>query len=174
MRISGIVLVCACVPALAPAQSGATSSSDMRKIMERLDRLEKQNAELMSEIRELRQQISAASQTPAPQAEAPPSTPTPAERLDVLETRTEDLAQTRVETSQRMPVSLTGMMLFNAFHNGGFSGGGEVPVTAQLNQGPSSTGATFRQTVIGLKFYGPHLPGGGKASGSAYFDFWGG
>jgi hypothetical protein len=73
-----------------------------------------------------------------------------------------------------MPVSLTGMLLFNAFHNGGFGGAGEVPVTAQLNQGQSSTGATFRQTVIGLKFYGPNLPGGGKASGSAYFDFWGG
>src|SRR6185437_3379204 len=34
--------------------------------------------------------------------------------------------------------------------------------------------APHSQTVIGLKFYGPNLPGGGKASGSAYFDFWGG
>lgn len=182
MRISGIVFVCACLPPLSLAQPGAPSNTDMQKVMERLDRLEKQNAELLSEVRELRQEIStahepaAASQTPTPQAEGetPPSAPTPAERLDVLETRTQDLAQTRVETSQRMPVSLTGMLLFNAFHNGGFGGGGQVPVTAQLNQGPSSTGATFRQTVIGLKFYGPNLPGGGKASGSAYFDFWGG
>ncbi len=179
MRISGIVFVCACVPALSLAQSAAPSNSDMQKVMERLDRLEKQNAELLSELRELRQEVSAtrppAASPPAPaDGETPPSTPTVAERIDVLETRTQDLAQTRIETSQRMPVALTGMLLFNAFHNGGFGGGGEVPVTAQLNQGQSSTGATFRQTVVGLKFYGPDLPGGGKASGSAYFDFWGG
>jgi hypothetical protein len=168
MRISGIVLACACLPMAASAQSGP----DLQRILERLDRLEKQNQELTSEIRELRQQLDAA-QAPAA-AETPPATPPAAERLDVLETRTEDLAQTRVETSQRMPVSLTGMLLFNAFHNGGFGGSGEVPVTAQLNEGPASTSATLRQTVIGLKFYGPRLPGGGKASGSAYFDFWGG
>ena len=171
-RISGILLVCAAAPTLALAQSGPPSSSEMQRVMERLDRLEKQNAELLSEIRELRQELGTAA---APQAEAEaPATPPPAERLDVLESRTQDLAQTRVETSQRMPVALTGMLLFNAFHNGGFGGNGQVPVTAQLNQGPSSTGATFRQTVIGLKFYGANLPGGGKASGSAYFDFWGG
>ncbi|HVY92426.1 MAG TPA: hypothetical protein VHA14_06755 [Bryobacteraceae bacterium] len=179
MRISGIVLACACVPLLARAQA----APDMQRVMERLDRLEQQNAELLSEIRELRQEIAAAhpaaaaAAAPAPPqtaAETPPSAPTTEERLDVLESRTQDLAQTRVQTSQRMPVSLTGMMLFNAFHNGGFGGGGEVPVTAQLNESAASTAATFRQTVIGLKFYGPDLPGGGKASGSAYFDFWGG
>lgn len=175
MRISGIVLVCACVPMLVRAQA----APDMQRVMERLDRLEQQNAELLSEIRELRQEIAtghppAAPSPPQSGAETPPSAPTTEERLDVLESRTQDLAQTRVQTSQRMPVSLTGMMLFNAFHNGGFGGGGEVPVTAQLNESLASTSATFRQTVIGLKFYGPDLPGGGKASGSAYFDFWGG
>ncbi|HVV47031.1 MAG TPA: bZIP transcription factor [Bryobacteraceae bacterium] len=180
MRISGILLVCASVPVLALAQSGATSgNAEMQRVLDRLDRLEKQNAELLSEIRELRQELGtarppAATSPPQAAAETPSSTPTPAERLDVLESRTQDLAQTRVETSQRMPVALTGMLLFNAFHNGGFGGNGQVPITAQLNQAPSSTGATFRQTVIGLKFYGPNLPGGGKASGSAYFDFWGG
>ena len=90
------------------------------------------------------------------------------------ESRTAELAQSKLGTDQRMPVTLTGMVLFNAFHNGGFGGGGQVPVTAQLTDAPASTGASFRQTVIGLKFNGPDLPGGGKASGSAYFDFWGG
>ena len=69
MRISGIVFVCACLPTLSLAQPGAPSNTDMQKVMERLDRLEKQNAELLSEVRELRQEIStvhepaAASQT---------------------------------------------------------------------------------------------------------------
>ena len=182
MRISGIVFVCACVPTLSLAQSAAPAKSDaqsdMQKVMERLDRLEKQNAELLSEVRELRQEVGAAHPAAAspPQAEAETSlsAPTVAERLDALETRTQDLAQTRVETSQRMPGALTGMLLFNAFHTGGFGGGGEVPVTALLKQAQSSTGATFRLTVIFLIFYGSNLPCCVKASGSAYFDFWGG
>lgn len=173
MRITGIVLVCACAPTLALAQSG----TEMRRVLERLDRLEKQNQELLTELRELRQQLSSAqqpTQTPLDAPPAAPSTPTVGERLDIQEARTQELAQTKMDTSQRMPVSLTGMLLFNAFHNGGYGGTGQVPVLAQLNQSATSSGATFRQTVIGLKFNGPDLPGGGKASGSAYFDFWGG
>ena len=137
--------------------------------MDRLDRLEKQNQELLTEIQDLRRQLAP---TPAPAPD--PTPPTVSERLDVQESRTAELAQSKMGTDQRMPVTLTGMVLFNAFHNGGFGGSGQVPVTAQLNESPASTGASFRQTVIGLKFNGPDLPGGGKASGSAYFDFWGG
>jgi hypothetical protein len=174
IRIRGIVLTCLCASASAWAQSGA----DMQRVMDRLDRLEKQNQELLSEIQELRKELSPA-QTGSPQvvaetALAPATPPTDAERLDVLDSRTAELAQTKVGASQRMPVSLTGMLLFNAFHNGGYGGPLQVPVTAQLTESPANTGASFRQTVIGLKFNGPDLPGGGKASGSAYFDFWGG
>jgi hypothetical protein len=115
----------------------------------------------MTEIRELRQQL------------AQPSAPV-AERLDVQEARTEELAQSKVETSQRMPVSLTGMLLFNAFANGRYGGGLQEPVAAGLNPSARNSGATFRQTVLGLKFDGPQLPGGGKATGSFYMDFWGG
>ncbi len=66
------------------------------------------------------------------------------------------------------------MVLFNAFHNGGFGGGAQYPLTAQPTTSADTSGASFRQTVIGLKFNGPDLPGGGKSSASAYFDFWGG
>jgi hypothetical protein len=79
-----------------------------------------------------------------------------------------------VETSQRIPVSLTGMVLFNAFSNGRYGGGLQDPVTAGLTPGAANTGASFRQTVLGLKFNGPDLPGGGTSSGSVYMDFWGG
>src|SRR5580704_16117698 len=148
----------------------------MQNVIDRLDRLEKQNQELLTEIQELRRQLApaqpAASQPAAPQPEDSP--PPPAERLDVQENRTAELAQTKVGTFQRMPVTLTGMVLFNAFHNGGYGGSSEVPLTAQLTQSPDSSGATFRQTIIGLRFDGPDLPGGGKASGNANFDFWGG
>jgi hypothetical protein len=182
IRRAGIVFVCLC--ALTPMQAQTatgTPTADIQGVIARLDRLEKQNQELLTEIHELRDLL--AQSPPAPTAATPPAnteasppeaTPTPAERLDVQESRTQELSQTKVGTFQRMPVWLTGMVLFNAFHNGGYGGGAEVPLVAQLNKSPDASGATFRQTVIGLKFDGPNLPGGGKASGTAYFDFWGG
>jgi hypothetical protein len=190
IRTLGIVLMCFCM--IAPAR--AQSASDMQRVIDRLDRLErqnqeivKQNQELLTEIQELRRQLNppqeaasspgaAAASPPAAATAAPPenSAPTTAERLDVQEHRTEELAQSKVGTFQRMPVWLTGMVLFNAYHNGGFGGSSQYPLTAQLNDSPASTGATFRQTIIGIRFDGPDLPWGGKASGSANFDFWGG
>jgi hypothetical protein len=172
MRTLGIVLTCLCITAPLRAQTDA----GMQTVIDRLDKLEKQNRELLTEIQELRKQLTPAQAAPTEAATSLPetSTPPPAERLDVQESRTEELAQTKVGTFQRMPVTLTGMVLFNAFHNGGYGGSSEVPVTAQLTTSQNSSGATFRQTIIGLRFDGPDLPGGGKASGTANFDFWGG
>ena len=42
------------------------------------------------------------------------------------------------------------------------------------NGAQASGGATFRQSVIGLKLDGPRLVGGGKMTGAAYMDFFGG
>ncbi len=147
---------------LIPLCGRAQSDPDLQKILQRLDRLEQDNQKLRQELREVRQALADSSAEPVN------------ERLDVQEKRTEELAQTKVETSQRMPVSLTGMLLFNAFHNGPLSGTSQNPVVAGLHSGPISAGASLRQTVLGLKFSGPDLPGGGKASGSLYMDFFAG
>jgi len=171
-----ILFVAAFISASPILRAQSNTDSALQAVIERLDRLEKQNRELLTEVQELRRQLGGPAQSASADASPPAgsSPPPPAERLDVQESRTEELAQTKVGTSQRMPVSLTGMVLFNAFHNGGFGGGTEVPASAQLAKSSDSSGATFRQTVIGLTFNGPDLPGGGKASGNAYFDFWGG
>src|SRR5580704_11217632 len=174
IRTLGTVLVCLCAALPVAGQP----SADIQRVMDRLDRLEKQNQELLTEIQELRQQLKPG-QNAAPPAEAAVSStasaqPTLAERLDVQESRIEELAQTKVGTTQRFPVWLTGTVLFNAFHNSGLGGASEFPLTAQLTDSPASTGATFRQTIIGLRFNGPDLPGSGKSSGSAIFDLWGG
>src|SRR5665213_1036124 len=144
---------------LMPAALWPQAAPDMQKILDRLDKLEKQNAELLTEIQELRNELK------------PANVP---ERLDVQEARTAELAQSKVEASQKFPVSLTGMLLFNAFANGKYGGGGEYPVAASQVPSPAATGATLRQTILGLKFNGPDLPGNGKASGTFYMDFWGG
>jgi hypothetical protein len=131
-------------------------------LLERLDRLEAENKRMSEEIAALRKELAAAQTVES-------------ERVEVQETRTAELDKKKVEASQKMPVEITGMLLFNAFRNGPYSGTfSSDPTAASANYGSRSTGATFRQTVLGLKFYGPDLPGGGKASGSVYMDFFSG
>jgi len=119
-----------------------------------LDRLEQQNRMLLEEVRELRQQIAATRQQP----EATPS-PSLEERVDVQEKRTEEQSQTKVEASQKFPLSITGMALFNAFITGRNNSGFENPTAAAAVAGPATSGATFRQTIIGLKYEGPQAFG---------------
>jgi len=89
--------------------------ADLERILQRLDVLEQQNRELMSEIRALREQI--ASATAAPTAASPPAAPPVAERIDVAEQRIQDLAQTRIESEHHSAIQLTGMVLFNSYMN---------------------------------------------------------
>jgi hypothetical protein len=169
---------------LAAASAGAQTAAETQKILDRLDRLESENRRLSEEITALRNELAQARAKAAVPDPAPPgsqasgedgSKPGTAERLDVEETRTAELEQKKVESSQKLPVQLTGMLLFNAFANGQSSGSTFTdPVVASSTRGQRVTGATFRQTVLGLRFFGPELPGGGKVSGSVYMDFFGG
>lgn len=150
----------------------AQNTPDIQMVLERLDKLEAENSKLLNEIRELRSELTATAAVPQTSPPAPEARN--AERLDVQESRTAELDQSKVGASQRFPVSLTGMLLFNAFANGGFSGTAQYPAVAALDRAPVTDGASLRQTVLGFKFNGPDLPWGGKASGSIYMDFFGG
>lgn len=163
-------IVAGCLLALVAARPALPqSSADIQKVLDRLEKLEEENRKLVEEIHELRNELTGHAVTAA--ADPAPGTN---ERLDVQENRIAELAQSKVEASQRLPVSLTGMLLFNAFENGRYGGAGQDPAAANLNRAPASSGASLRQTVLGLKFNGPDLPGGGKASGSLYMDFFAG
>lgn len=151
---------------------------DMGAIIERLDRLEEQNRQLIAEIRSLREQLGAA---PSPR-EAARSEPAPASRLEerttVAERRIEELDQSKVGAENRFPVTLTGTVLFNAFLNGRASGDPAnpqmYPVLAGRTPGSPADGATLRQTVIGLRYQGPRVPGGATAGGTVFFDLFAG
>jgi hypothetical protein len=157
------------------AQDQADSSAMMKRILERLDTLEKQNRDLLQEVHALRQEVEAARPTSA--SSSPPNAPEQPnlnERLSVEENRTAEQAQTKVEASHKFPIQLDGMLLFNAFSNNGnyaeYAGSTQYgPLT-----GPNTAGATFRQTLLGLQFQGPSLPGDGHLNGSLMMDFWGG
>jgi hypothetical protein len=163
-----------CLLALAvPRPAAPQTSPDLQKIFDRLDKLEDENHQLLDEIHALRNELAAARST---EASAPASTAPPPndERLAVQENRTAELEQSKVAASQRFPISLTGMLLFNAFANGRSSGGAQDPVIAGFSPSAATDGASVQQTILGLKFNGPSLPGGGNASGSIYMDFFGG
>jgi hypothetical protein len=158
---------------LIPALLSAQQKTDLQQILDRLERIEQENKNLAEEVRALRLELAASrgGVAPAvPAANAPPL----AERVDVNEQRIAEQAQSKVEASQKLPITLTGMVLFNTFLNGRASGGAEYPTVAAPGNSSSAGGATLSQSVIGLKFQGPEIFGGGRLSGSTYFDAWGG
>jgi hypothetical protein len=157
------------------------SPAVMRHILDRLDALERQNQALLNEVHTLREEIKrsrtdAISQSDAvSQSGTAPKTDTISqkqpveERLEVSEQRIKEQAQTKVESSQRFPVTLNGMLLFNAFLNS------RQPLvygqTDASTEYGTNGGATLRQSILGLEFRGPHLPGDGRVHGSLSMDF---
>jgi hypothetical protein len=149
------------------------AQDQIRTILERLEKLEQDNRALRSEVEDLRRQLAGRPAHAAAEAAAAPP-PALEERVEVQEARTAELAQTKVEASSRFPITITGMALFNAFLNTKNSGASQYPTSASALPTPASGGATFRQSILGFRFQGPTIAGGGKVSGSLYTDFWAG
>jgi hypothetical protein len=146
----------AALPALSQNQT------DLRLILDRLDRLEHENESLRQELRALREELHG---SVAPDTE---------DRLAVEERRTAEQAQTKVESSQKFPIRLTGMALMNTFINSKQNGGVDYPTIAYLTRGNATAGAGLHQTVLGLDYNGSQTLWGGTISGSLYMDFFGG
>jgi len=168
-----------------PAQQNVDSGQTIQRIQERLDSLEQENRQLLQEVRDLRKDLNAARQgaQPVQSGDAPPkhdqaagepksASPAVEDRVAVNEARTAEQAQTKVEASQKFPISINGMLLFNAFSNS--KAANYQNATYELFSGPSSSGATFTQSLLGLGFQGPQLPGNGRVNGSIMMDFSGG
>lgn len=166
---------------LVPFFFARAQTPDLNAILQRLDRLERENRELADQVRNLQARLDGKSATgatdgaaPAPQApEATPASVPLDQRVEVNERRIADLAQTKVEAAQKFPIRLTGMALFNAFLNSRQSGGVDYPVVAAAT-GLNHAGATVRQTIFGLEYRGPRSVGGGAVHGSVYMDFFAG
>jgi len=166
------------------------STPEIRQILDRLDRLEKTNQALTEEIRALRQQLAGLHAEPASKTElaattdppakpdgesaAPGDQPTAGEAADVQKNRVEEMEQTKVESSEKFPIRITGMALFNAFSNGRYNNQSDNPTIASYAPGQDTGGGTLRQSTLGLLFDGPYTFAGGRVSGSLYMDFFGG
>jgi hypothetical protein len=163
------VLLTLLAPGILAAQTAAPDpgQADMGQIIQRLDRLEQQNRAQAEEIRQLRRELAEA------RGQAPKGAPSLDEKVAVDESRVEELAQSKVEASQRFPIRVTGMALFNGFLNSQGSGGQQYPLFAWPGN-QSNAGASFYQTTLGLEFSGPQTFLGGKVYGNVYMDFAGG
>src|SRR5271169_5252961 len=98
----------------------AQSPPEIREILNRLQKLEESNQALLDEVRALRKELAAAH---APSSEpAPVSAARMEEKMNVQSARIEEMADSKVESSQKLPLRVTGMALFNAYVNGRSNG----------------------------------------------------
>lgn len=146
--------------------AGALPGATRDEVLARLERLEAQSQALAEEIRSLREELRASAEP----AESPPIE----ERVARNERRVEEHAQAKVEAGQKLPVRLTGMVLFNAFTNSAPSGGAENPTVVPTAAGQRTAGAYMRQSLIGLEFTSPQSIAGARVSASLYTDFFAG
>jgi hypothetical protein len=123
-------------------------------VVERLDRLERQNQELLAEVRALRAEIAATAAaktttTAAASAQTEGRAADVTEQVQVQQARIEEHEQSKVESEHRMPVQLSGMLLFNAFVNGRNASGTAAPLVAGLTPDPSPlSGGTAKHSWL--------------------------
>lgn len=153
-----------------------------------------ETAELRRELQATQSQLAAARSSPAPAPDAGaqaapaagPAAPAPkslAQRVAALEDsvqllngRTEEQYQTKVESASKYKVRLSGIVLMNLFSNRGVADNIDFPSFATQPGGASangSFGATVRQSEIGLEVFGPAIAGA-RTSASLQADFAGG
>ena len=138
-------------------QSAEPSLTD---ILQRLERLEAENTRLRDEVKALRERLDG------------PVAPVE-ERVAVQERRLEEQEQKKVESGERVPVKLTGMLLFNVYSAGRNGQPAGWPTVATANRGQNQFRGTMRQTTIGLAVESPATIAGAHAHGEVVMDFYG-
>lgn len=168
-----------------------TLSAALVSTQQQLDQSQRQMQQLQQELLEVRQQMAAIDAAPSSGVAAslnrsavasrdPQPAPTPdvnaapiEERLQTLEAAVKLHDQTKVESSSKYPVRLTGLILFNGFLNKGAPDNTDIPAVAQratATSGNGSLGAGLRQTILGIDGDGPHVFGA-RTSAKVNIDF---
>ncbi len=143
-----------------------SQAPSLEQVLQRLERLERENGALREEVRGLRDEVAALKPAVAPVTQ----TQQIEERLAIQERRTEEQAQTKVDAAQRFPIRLSGMLL-NAFYNGRASGGADTPTTAGRLNGRQTGGLTLRQSILGMEYTGSNtfLGASSRIGGRGFF-----
>jgi hypothetical protein len=151
----------------------AQGVSSIDAVAERLDGLERQNAELREQLGILRQELERLKQTPADSG-GPAAARVDAleERVDLHEGRISEQEQVKTQSGQRVPMRLTGALLFSLFRNSehGALAGNDYPVAARTDSAPATWAGTLRRSIIGAEFQTREGLLGGQFRGSIFTD----
>jgi hypothetical protein len=156
-----------------------------------------ETGELRQELQATRNQLASTVGPPQPSSYPAPTTMAPQEggtaaasqrgsledRVSSLEdssqllsSKVDDQYQTKVESASKYRVRLSGIVLLNLFTNHGttdnFDFPNYVPEPAPFDS-KGATGATLRQSQLGLEVFGPRVAGA-KTTGNVQFDLSGG
>lgn len=158
-----------------------TISAALTATERQLELSQRQIQQLQEELVQVRKQLNN-SKAPLSASSSQPDPPVAAatydlqERVETLEAQVKLHDQSKVESSSKYPLRLTGLILFNSFINRGSVDNFDlpsiaVPQTAGTNNGGG--GAGMRQTILGIEGFGPKIAGA-KTSASVNLDFYGG
>jgi TolA-binding protein len=143
-------------------------SSDLVTTRKQLDQSQQQIQQLQDELAQIRKQleVNPPSSTSAKAMHAVTTLTSSVadiqERQDTVEAQVKLHEQTKVESSSKYPLRLTGLILFNAFANRGAVDNIDLPSIATREipwASNGSVGATFRQTILGIEGTGPRIAG---------------
>ena len=98
------------------------------------------------------------------------------EEYELLSGKVDDQYQTKVESTSKYRVRLSGIALFNMFENRGNVASIDVPAVTgntDILSRSSSFGASLRQSQFGVEVFGPRLAGA-RTRAEVQFDFAGG
>lgn len=169
VNLAGLLLAAMVIVAV-PAH--AQSDPTLDALLQRLEQLDQRNTELRDEVQALRQELERLKQ-------ASSTGSTTAERLDALDEqmnlqagRLSEQDLVKAQSSQRVPVRLSGALLFSLFRNSrhGVLAGVDYPVSARADAGPPGWAGTLRRSVIGLEFQTPQALLSGEFRGSLFVD----
>lgn len=174
----------------AQATSQEDISQQIQKLTAAMARTQTQLEQSQHQLDEMRKQLSILqreiSQTGSSAGTQPPSVPVSAsssqnepeatstaiqdirDRQAMQESQIATQAQSKVESASKYPVKVTGLLLLNGFVNTNAVDMAATPTVALPGSG--STGATVRQTILGIDARGPHLFGA-RSYADLRFDF---
>ena len=145
----------------------------MNRVQSQMEESRRQLDEMRRELADLRKQMGASE--PSSPASAESSAGALAaeveelkERQAVHESQIATQEQTKVESDSKYPVKLSGLIIMNGFVNTSMVDSAPTPAVALAGSG--STGASVRQTILGLDARGPHLFGA-RSHGDLRIDF---
>jgi hypothetical protein len=141
----------------AQVTAAAQQPLTLQHVLDRLDALEKQNQALLEEIKELRAAVQSQDTN---------------DRITRSEDRLAEQAQTKVGTAQHLPVTVKGMILFDASQVQGTANNNFQQAYGSYGEGAPGGAATLRQSILGLTMQGPAIAGGGHFNGNISMDFY--